>query len=286
MLNEGKWVGLARFWNPGICVSSLTPIAMINLYCDESQDEHTYSLAGWIAEPHVWDRIHEQWCYMLCELKMPEFHASEIVGREYISDSRFKHWTFEDEKIAFTRAVSILIDPFYSNLFAFGCSISIPPKEGTEFGFETENTIWMALFCQFLATLARDFLENKNVNLMFDEKRGMRDTVNNYFYKARVRVNKHLPEYFSRSPVGFAASERTIPLQAADLLAYEWRRRISEKEKQPDKNVRTSYAILRKHRKAFLHHINRDNWNDLELRSAKDASKFIDLLMNCEGTEE
>jgi hypothetical protein len=118
------------------------------------------------------------------------------------------------------------------------------------------------------------------------KKNGIKDVVNKFFYEARSRVNKHFPEYFSGSPVGFSPSEKTIPLQAADLLAYEWRRRISEKERQPDKKARTSYTIMRKNRKAFFHHINRDNWNELELRSGKDASMFVNLLMNCEGTEE
>jgi hypothetical protein len=38
--------------------------------------------------------------------------------------------------------------------------------------------------------------------------------------------------------------EDALPLQAADLFAYEWRRRIAEKIRQSEKRPRTSYRLL------------------------------------------
>jgi hypothetical protein len=258
---------------------------MINLVCDESHDQHTYALAGWACIPDGWDGISHEWQRMLLELNMPEFHAVEIVERDNIADSRFKGWTFEQEKVAFTRAVDVLVATHLcKNLVAIGCSVSLPKKQD-EFGFESQDTIWVFLFCRLLAELIRDFPHDREFNLLFDEKKQIRDTVNAYYYQAKDLTERQLPGYFSGSAVAFANSEKKMPLQAADLFAYEWRKRISDRIRTPDKPPRRSYARLREKRKAYLHHIGRDIWLEAESKT-KDPSKFMNLLLNSIGTEE
>src|SRR5262245_66492148 len=66
---------------------------MMTLYCDESDDGHTYALAGWLSVPSGWDRFEPAWRDMLKTVNMPDgspcraFHAADIVGRDSISDS-------------------------------------------------------------------------------------------------------------------------------------------------------------------------------------------------------
>ena len=43
----------------------------------------------------------------------------------------------------------------------------------------------------------------------------------------------------------FGADENHMPLQAADLLAYEWRKRISDARLRPGKAIRKSYERIR-----------------------------------------
>ena len=60
----------------------LPPIAMMTLYCDESDDGHTYALAGWLAVPSAWDTFDPAWRAMLQTIAMPDgsacraFHAT------------------------------------------------------------------------------------------------------------------------------------------------------------------------------------------------------------------
>ena len=48
--------------------------------------------------------------------------------------------------------------------------------------------------------------------------------------------------------VRFAKDDDEPGLQAADLMAYEWRKRISDARHRPDKPVRKSYARIREAR--------------------------------------
>ncbi len=278
---NGEWHSISRFWNPGR--AELPPIAMINIYCDESHDAHTYALAGWVTMPEYWDAITGQWDQMLRDLGMPEFHAVEIVERDHISDSRFKGWTFEQEIAAFTRATDILVEPSHY-LIAIGSSVSIPQHKD-EFGFETEDIIWVFLFNRLLTSLVRAFPDEHGVSLMFDEKEEVRTIVNDSYYPAKELVEKHRPGYFRGSTVGFGKSQEKPPLQAADLFAYEWRKRISDRVRTPDKKPRRSYKRLRDSRCAYLHHIDRSLWTEYESRT-KDPRLFLSLLLNAEGTEE
>src|SRR5438552_3219846 len=77
---------------------------MMTLYCDESDDGETYALAGWLATPSAWRQFEPAWRAMLETIKMPDgspcaaFHTREIVNRDLIPGSRFKGWTFQDER--------------------------------------------------------------------------------------------------------------------------------------------------------------------------------------------
>ncbi|MDA2913041.1 hypothetical protein MYX77_03620 [Acidobacteriia bacterium AH_259_A11_L15] len=266
---------------------------MIDLYCDESNDNTTYSLAGWIASPTSWDRIVPHWRQMLEDLNMPEFHAAEIVGRDTISDSRFKGWTFDQEVEAFKRAVNILVEPCYcADLKAVGCSISVPGylASGIKFADEQDG-IWMLLFVKLFYELATKFPPGKGFNLMFDERKEVRDDVNNYAYQAQNIFQKVHPELRKTITIGFGKSQEILPLQTADLFSYEWRKRITDRRERPDKKARVSYTRLRAGRPALLHHYGDETFR--ELHSVEESAEkkgtglgFIEAFMLHKGTED
>ena len=86
----------------------------MTLYCDESDDGQTYALAGWLAVPSAWETFDPAWRAMLQTIAMPDgaacnaFHAVDIVGRDQIKGSPFKGWTFQDEIVAFSKAIAVV----------------------------------------------------------------------------------------------------------------------------------------------------------------------------------
>jgi hypothetical protein len=96
-----------------------------------------------------------------------------------------------------------------------------------------------------LALSIERFPPQNGFRFVFDHKPEMRKLVNEHYANAKRLVDAHLPGKFAAENVAFADDERVLPLQMADLLVYEWRKRTSDKVKTPNKPVRKSYERIR-----------------------------------------
>ena len=281
MMGCGEWVEQSRFWHPGIWPRPLPPIAMINLYCDESFDVATYALAGWIASPETWDRLVPDWQKMLKNNKAGSFHAADIVGRDQIKDSPFKGWSFKQEVKIFSEAADILTnEQAFPDLQYIGFSIAFPDPKNVE----NQDVIWFLLFARLFLFLANMESLNDGISFMFDNKEETRKHVNDFFYKAQKIINAALPERIAGVTVAFGSDQEQLPLQAADFFAYEWRKRISDKVLHPEKAVRKSYARLRQ-RQGHLEHFSRDVFEAM-LAAMDEGTALFDAIASQPASEE
>jgi len=256
---------------------------MVNLACDESNDRKTYALAGWLGAPTAWDHLTGKWKAMLIRHGAPEFHAVEIVERERISDSRFKGWAREQEIAIFTEAADIIVNKECSGWFmSIGFAISVP--EINKCTLMTEDNIWFILFCRLLHALAIDVPPGRNINLVFDEKKEVREIVNDHFYRAYEAVNKSKPGTFADSKVAFGKSIETPSIQAADFLAFEWRRRISRRERESGAKERQSFTRL-KERPHWLRYYGADELEAVQMQVER-GKTLIEAIWNCPAREE
>lgn len=222
---------------------------MIDIKCDESHDQHTYALGGWIATPSAWDHFDGPWLEMLGRHPMPDgspmpaFHASEIVGRDHISDSRWKGWTFEQEKAAFSDAVDQITNrELCANMWAVGVSVPMPFHLDTPLGKASDDdaAIWMFLFVRLFFALLEKYPAQNGFTFLFDEKPEIMELVSAFYAPAKEIVNSASAGKLAGSAVGFAPDHEAAPLQAADLFIYEWRRRVTDRQKTPGKPARLS----------------------------------------------
>ena len=220
---------------------------MMTLYCDESDDGHTYALAGWLGTPSGWDLFDPAWRDMLGTIAMPDgspcpaFHTTDIVSREGISDSKFKGWTFEDEKLAFEKAIDVVVDKTLCALmYPVGVAVEIP----SSFEWIPRDSIWLMLFGKLFFLLAETFPAQRSIAFMFDEKKAIESNALYIHSTAKKRFNERAGEEYLSS-IAFDDDVNVPPLQAADLFAYEWRKRISDERQHPNKAIRKSYARIR-----------------------------------------
>jgi hypothetical protein len=168
---------------------------MITLYCDESDDGYTYALAGWVADPDAWDRIDGAWRVMLYRHRLPTgepmtaFHAVDIVERENVRGSKFKGWTFDQERAVFSDACDILLNRDYApKLWRLGVSIAFSRRwiqDTNVTARQRDEWAWLLLFRRlFQLTVAR-FHDRTGIAFIFDEKETIRERVNAFFYKAK-----------------------------------------------------------------------------------------------------
>jgi hypothetical protein len=227
------------------------PIAMLKLYCDESDDANTYALAGWIASAAAWNRFDPAWRDMLKLLTMPDgnpcaaFHAADIVSREEISDSPFRGWTFDEECNAFKQATNVIADPrLCPNLVPMGCAVELP---GT-FKDVERDAIWLILFIKLMSALMEAYPHRPfDVAFIFDEKPAIESFARRAHREAKDYLDSRMPGAF-KSSIAFGRDQDHPPLQAADYFAYEWRKRITDARMTPAKRPRRSWARLRSER--------------------------------------
>lgn len=280
----GVWVQRSRFWHPGVWPRELPLIAMVGLSCDESHDTHTYALAGWVSAPSGWDGFAPKWRGIFDGFPVKSLHASELVNRDVSSDSRYRGWTFDHEQELFTRAVDAIGDEKTCGwMRPIGVSFALPPDYNES---EQEDDVWFQLFVRLFFAVFNTFPAQNGIDFMFDEKASVKQHVDKFFYRAREIAERHLPGKFNGQVVAFGNDEHVEPLQAADLLAYEWRRRTSEKLTQPGNVARTSYRRIREGRTGgALHHYNAAALAEIK-RRADAGENYVQVMLDTTTTED
>jgi Protein of unknown function (DUF3800) len=223
---------------------------MMTLYCDESDDGETYALAGWLATPSAWDRFDPAWRATLKTIQMPDgspcraFHTREIVNRDLIPNSPFKGWTFEEERAAFTKAIDVVCNKGYCALmWPFGVAAEIP-RSFTGFN---RDSIWLLLFTNFARMINETYTAQRSISFVFDDKPELVGSADFIHSVLKRSLNDIAPDTLEGTP-RFAKDDDEPGLQVADLLAYEWRKRISDSRMRQDKPIRKSYARIREAR--------------------------------------
>jgi Protein of unknown function (DUF3800) len=230
---------------------------MVDVFCDESYDGQNYALGGWIAAPHGWGLFNPRWRSMLNSQSMPDgspmsaFHTAEIVNRDLISGSRFKGWTFDQEKAAFAAALDV---------------------------------IWHLLFTRFILMIVEKFQAFNGFTFTFDSKPEVKAHVDRFFAGAFAMAERAAPGKFASSTVRFGPDETEPGLQAADLLMYEWRRFLSDRIAKPGKSPRRSYLRLREVCPTYseLHHLSAEAVAAVQARRGASAGTSLAAnLLTC-----
>jgi hypothetical protein len=103
------------------------------------------------------------------------------------------------------------------------------------------------IFGKLFLLIAKTYPAQRSITFMFDEKDAIAENAVTIHTAAKQAADHQIGEdYFSN--IAFGNDEQIVPLQAADLFAYEWRKRISDATITPDKRVRKSYERIRKAR--------------------------------------
>jgi hypothetical protein len=261
---------------------------MVEIYCDESHDDHTYTLAGWLAAPTGWAHFRPAWRAMLKEFPIEYFHASELANREFVTNGRYKGWSRDEEVRFFTRAVDVICDEKIGCAWMVPIGVSVSLRQHERWT-ATPETPWKLLFVRLFLTVLNKFPVQNGITFIFDRKPEVKSYVDRFYQPAKTTINEAFPGKLHGDRVTFVNDEQEAcePLQAADLLAYEWRRRISDRVKEPEKRTRTSYRRIReaRNRDAALHHYNAEAMDRI-LAEMESGKHFVEAMRTCPSTDE
>jgi hypothetical protein len=210
-------------------------------YMDESQDpkkEKVQTIAGLLASEAEWKEISAAWELLLDKHGLCEFHAVDCVGgnedfRKYKGNPDKRELIYNEflalllrpgQKLA--TAVSIMLRPYKQHLPGLATRRKFPPKSATSGPLDDPYFMAFEHVVQEIATDKNiaELDEQERIGFVFDENRTFEGRAQPFFRDLRTRA-----EYRSRlGAIAFDDSYSVLPLQTADIVAYEYRRHVEE----------------------------------------------------------
>lgn len=199
-------------------------VMTITAYFDESgtnADSDAVVVAGYLATPDAWEQFETEWREALDDWHLDFFHMSEFAHRI----NGYKHWTEEIRRERLNRLFGII------NSHALGSVGTVVPRAlyDAKFSFDgparqkTGGPYGLAAYCDLMRTseLVRDLSGEPHVAYVFEKGAVGRDQFTKVFMdnlnddesRARMRLLS----------LTFQDKRQFVPLQAADILAYELR---------------------------------------------------------------
>lgn len=194
----------------------------IAAYFDESgthAGSEAVAVAGYLATPEEWESFEVEWRAALAEWGLDYFHMSKFANRigEYAS------WTEDDRRERFVRLVNI------TNKHVLGSVGTVIPLALYDATFsvggparaKTGGPYGLAAFCNMMsvADLVRDLRGEPSVAYVLES-----GAVGRHQITKLLLDNMNDPEsqkQFRLLSLAFQDKRQFVPLQAADILAYE-----------------------------------------------------------------
>jgi hypothetical protein len=213
---------------------------IVSCYLDDSRGGRRSAIAGYLAPLDVWDRIFNPvWQRFLDNGprgRVAEFKASNCSNRF----GEFSDWT-KDEAAEFgKRAIQTLGNAdYFKHVYGVGAAMIIPRVEEGGNGEMWERWGYQACFVALLMNVVY-FLKSwyppiEELQVIHDDQpAGIRGMIMNAYDEAHAYVSPSCPFKISR-PLNFKVSKDVLPLQAADILAYETRKDVVNRLSTPQR---------------------------------------------------
>ncbi len=198
---------------------------LFKFLCDESyeskqREPRTYVVAGYFSDDITWGIINQEWSRINGKYGVPRFHASHLNAKTY----EYEGWD-DERKLEYSKEILKVITDQGKRLHAFVCGIHSDHyyRIINDDGRKKLGHPYIVCFktCITMAAMAMDkgrFPPEDQIAVFFDRnpfKKEARDLFD------RLQENEDYPYRFRLDSCTPKDMETMVPLQAADLIAYE-----------------------------------------------------------------
>jgi hypothetical protein len=235
-------------------------LAMFIAYMDESgtHDESDFAaLAGYVDHSNGWTEFETAWNAVLAYYHVDEFHMTDFENRYKEFDWR-NYWFLPDEELRRPFMRDLLRALHSPKRLRVGCTISMRDyREIIPERFHKDYNPYYFLFAKCVEQLWRvSFLmlpPKEKLAFVFDEKLGFEGRSTAIFYALR---DSRFQYSDSMGDIHFASSRKLAPLQAADFVAFEYRKYNEREFHSTGRPVRwTMLQLCVNGAKGLMHHI-------------------------------
>lgn len=212
-------------------------LVALSAYIDDSRENWNgwsfHAIAGYLGTTAMWERgFSPRWKRLIesAPKKIEEYKASD-VRRAGKKGSVFEAWGPAEAEAYSRRAIEELIDSRY-RMFGVGAVIVTPTEEDKEQAAQWEKgALGLALIhvlnhmCRFAQTGGGR--PDDDVHFVCDCQNELEGRLHDLWNEARALVQPNYNGNLSR--LQFEDSKKLMPLQAADILAYETRKDLKSR---------------------------------------------------------
>jgi hypothetical protein len=233
-------------------------------YLDESYDDKVFTIGGFLAYEEVWRDVEKKWKGILLDNDIGRFHAADCSS----GYGEFKGWPPRRRTGLMKRLLRILIRPEMYGLF-FGVVV---PAHKELFRLKQNDDFYLACL-----QLCMETLERKTALLPAGERIAMIADMSKWKAKGQqlfVEMTDRNEKLAARlKTITYANWTDFVPLQCADLMAYESFKMVRQREFDPDRPERKSFTELSSKLPIFGGHLDRDCLERLRQAISADPAK-------------
>jgi hypothetical protein len=239
-----------RFWarvmhHPA---SELELLGMFESYFDESgihSGAKMFVLAGYLAPAKEWEQFVPEWQAVLDKFDIQVFHANQCNGSKgefkKFKDRREERNEFVAELLS-TISDRPLIIPFCVGV-AYEDFPDAPVLPCSNHPYHVGINTLLAMIGLYMRQI-KPYPLNERVGCVFDRQAQFSGSAIRHFNE--LLDDQDWTDRRRFDGIGYASKDKSIPLQAADALAFDCYLEFIRKKYYPERKPRPSYAVLTK----------------------------------------
>jgi hypothetical protein len=220
---------------------------VLKAYFDDSGTHDSSSvvvIAGCVAREQQWALFEQEWAAMLEHFGIKEYHSTDLQA--FVGEFKGSTEPKRRELVAWATKIgktwaknsfaSLVVRDYYSRAIPDWAKQSV--AFGDEYNFCFQMSVGQVM--DWINYLKPPMPTDDQVAFMFDQQ-PKREGISNNTYAA---IKKFRDPHDRMGTFGFGSSERFLPLQFADFIAYESYKELDRQVTVSPRQIRTSFQIL------------------------------------------
>ena len=216
---------------------------VFTFYCDEShegvQEPNTYTVSGFFSDQPTWEEVENRWYDINGDYGVPRFHAQHLNRRseEYEGWCKCKAHSYSAELL-------MAVNCEGKRMRAYNCGMHVDAYRNiiSEAGRKKLGHPWMACFKSCVAMIAKDMETlplDDMVSVVVERGSGFDEQAVTTF--GELTTNEKFSYRHRLKTCTPASPEMSMALQVADLMAFEYFKRLSRSKTN---GMRPPYALI------------------------------------------
>jgi hypothetical protein len=214
--------------------------AVLAAYIDDSgnpSDSPSVVLSAFVARPRIWDKVCKKWSKIVQgRYRVRVFHATDCSNGR----GEFAGWPQSKRDKLFSDLIGVIEQ--YKELNGFSAAVSVKDYKGTV--TREAHNLFQGPYSLAFQLLIQDICKRYSEKVAFVMDRPNKEwgKLEAIFHSTKLETRLGWPEHL-HSFTGGSAKD-CVPIQVADVLAYETYRDLNRRLEHSARNIRTSLLRL------------------------------------------